>query len=52
MEEDALARDALAEVRRMSPAFSIEQAKAVTAYKRDADMNLLLDGRRKPGLRQ
>jgi hypothetical protein len=51
MGENSFEREALA-VRRMSPAFSIEQAKAVTAYKRDADMNLLLDGRRKPGLRQ
>jgi adenylate cyclase len=48
--EKALARDALAQVRKISPDFSIAQARAVAAYRRDEDLNLLLDGLRKAGL--
>lgn len=48
--EDSLARDALAEVRRISPDFSMAQARAIAAYKRPDDLNLLLDGLRKAGL--
>jgi adenylate cyclase len=48
--EDSLARDALAEVRRISPDFSMAQARAIAAYKRPHDLNLLLDGLRKAGL--
>jgi adenylate cyclase len=47
-----LARDALAEVRRISPDFSIAQARAIAAYKRQADVDLLLDGLRKAGLQE
>ena len=50
--EDALARDALAEVRRINPDFSIAQARAVAAYRRSEDLNLLLDGLRKAGLQK
>ena len=48
--EEALARDALAETRRISPDFSIAQARAIAAYRREEDLNLLLDGLRKAGL--
>ncbi len=48
--EAALARDALAEIRRISPDFSIAQARTIAAYKRAADLDLLLDGLRKAGL--
>jgi adenylate cyclase len=48
--EDALARDALAEVRRISPEFSITRLRAIAAYKRAADLDLLIDGLRKAGL--
>ena len=48
--EEALARDALAEIRRISPDFSIAQARAIAAYRREEDLNLLLDGLRKAGL--
>jgi adenylate cyclase len=50
--EETLARDALAEARRISPDFSIAQARAVAAYRREDDLNLLLDGLRKAGLRE
>jgi hypothetical protein len=52
MGEDALARDSLAEVRRTSPGFSIEQALVVAVHKRDTRPILLLDGLRKAGLRE
>lgn len=47
-----LARDALSEVRRISPDFSIAQARGIAAYKRQADVDLLLDGLRKAGLQE
>ena len=50
--EEALARDALAEISRISPNFSIAQARAVAAYRREEDLNLLLDGLRMAGLRE
>ncbi len=50
--KDALARDALAEVRRINSDFSIAQVRAIAAYKRAEDLNLLLDGLRKAGLRE
>jgi adenylate cyclase len=50
--EEALARDALAEIRRISPHFSIAQARAIAAYRREEDLNLLLDGLRMAGLRE
>ncbi len=50
--EEALARDALAEASRISPNFSIAQARAVAAYRREEDLNLLLDGLRMAGLRE
>jgi adenylate cyclase len=40
----------LAEISRISPDFSIAQARAVAADKREEDLNLLLDGLRKAGL--
>jgi adenylate cyclase len=48
--EDALARDALAEVRRISPDFSIAWLRTIAAYKRAADLDLLIDGLRNAGL--
>ena len=48
--EDALAREALAEVRRISPGFSIASARAICAYRRTADLDLLVDGLRKAGV--
>jgi adenylate cyclase len=48
--KDALARDALAEVRRLSPGFSIASARTMAAYRRAADLDLLIDGLRKAGL--
>ena len=48
--EDALAREALAEVRRISPGFSIASARAICAYRHVADLDLLIDGLRKAGL--
>jgi adenylate cyclase len=48
--EDALARDALAEVRRISPTFSIAWLRTIAAYKRASDLDLLVDGVRKAGL--
>lgn len=48
--ETERARDALADVRRINPEFSLSQARAIAAYRREADMDLLLDGLRKAGL--
>ncbi len=48
--EGGLAHDALAEVRKISPEFSLARARAVTPYRREEDLNLLLDGLRKAGL--
>ncbi|BCH27202.1 tetratricopeptide repeat protein [Mesorhizobium sp. L-8-3] len=50
--ETALARDALAEVLRISPDFSIAWVRTIAAYRRTDDLNLLLDGLRKAGLRE
>ena len=47
--EAALAREALAEIRRINPDFSIAQARTIAAYKRADDLNLLIDGLRKAG---
>ena len=43
------ARDALAEARRISPDLSIERVKGIASYKRDGDLELLLEGLRKAG---
>jgi adenylate cyclase len=48
--ENALARGALAEVRRISPDFSIARVRTIAAYKRAADLDLLIEGLRKAGL--
>ncbi len=48
--EDALARDALAEVRRLSPGCSIAWVRTIAAYRRAADLDLLTEGLRKAGL--
>jgi len=48
--EEALARNALAEARRISPDFSIARLRAIAAYKRAADLELLIDGLRIAGL--
>jgi adenylate cyclase len=48
--DDAGAREAMAEARRLSPDFSLAQARAIAAYRRPADLDLLLDGLRKAGL--
>ena len=48
--EDALAREALAEVRRISPDFSLAWVRTIAAYRRAADLDLLIDGLRKAGL--
>jgi len=49
--EDALARDALAMVRRISPDFSTDWAvRTIAAYRRAADLDLLTEGLREAGL--
>jgi adenylate cyclase len=48
--EDALARDALAEVRRLSPDFSIMWLRTIAAYRKAADLDLLTEGLRRAGL--
>jgi len=48
--ELALARDALAEARRISPDLSMARVRAIAAYRRPADLDLLVDGLRKAGL--
>jgi len=48
--ENVLAREALAEVRRLSPDFSIVRVRTIAAYRRAADLSLLTDGLRKAGL--
>ncbi len=50
MGEDALARDALAEARRISLEFSIAWLRTIAAYKHATDLDLLIDGLRKAGL--
>lgn len=46
----APAREALAEVHRIYPAFSLAWVEAYTPYRRAADLDLLVDGLRKAGL--
>jgi adenylate cyclase len=48
--EGALAREALAEVRRISPDFSMASVRAIAAYRRPADLDRLIEGLRKAGL--
>ncbi len=48
--EEALAREAVAEARRLSPDVSIAWARTVFAYRRAADLDLLIEGLRKAGL--
>lgn len=48
--EDALAHDALAEIRRLGPQCSIAWARTIAAYRRVADLDLLTDGLRRAGL--
>ncbi len=48
--EDALAREALAEARRISPDFSLDRARAVAVYRRPEHLDLVLEGLRKAGL--
>jgi adenylate cyclase len=48
--EEVLARDALEEVRRMSPEFSINWVRTIAAYRRAADLDLLTEGLREAGL--
>jgi adenylate cyclase len=48
--EDALARDALAAVWRMSAEFSIAWVRTIAAYRRAAELDLLTEGLRKAGV--
>lgn len=48
--ENQLAREALAEVRRISPAFSLAAVRTVFTYRRPADLELLTVGLRVAGL--
>jgi predicted Zn-dependent protease len=48
--EDAPAREALAEVRRISPDISLARIRAIAAYRRQADQDRLIEGLRKAGL--
>ena len=48
--EDALARETLAEVHRISPDFSLDRVREVAVFRRPEDLALLLDGLRKAGL--
>ena len=48
--EEALGREALAEVWRLNPAFSMAAVRAIAAYRRTADLDLLTEGLRKAGL--
>jgi adenylate cyclase len=48
--EEPLARAALAEVRRISPAFSMASVRAIAAYRRPSDLDRLVEGLRKAGL--
>jgi hypothetical protein len=50
--EKSLARDALAEVRCISPDFSLARAPAIAAYRREADLDRLIEGLRRAGLRE
>ena len=48
--EDTLAQEALAEVWRISPGFSMASVRAIGAYRRAADLDLLTEGLRRAGL--
>ena len=48
--EQTLAQEALAEVWRLSPAFSMASVRAIAAYRRAADLDLLTEGLRMAGL--
>ena len=48
--EDALAQETLAEIRRISPDFSLDRVLAVAVYRRPEHLALLLDGLHKAGL--
>lgn len=48
--EVSLAQEALAEVRRISPDYSLAWARNIAAYRRDADLDLLTEGLRNAGL--
>jgi adenylate cyclase len=48
--DEARARDALAEARRISPDFSVARLEAIAAYRRAADLELLIEGLHKAGL--
>jgi adenylate cyclase len=50
LDEDTLAHEALAEVWRISPEFSMASVRAIAAYRRAADLDLLTEGLRKAGL--
>jgi len=50
MGEDASAREALAEVHRIQPGFSMASVQTMFTYKRASDLNRLIDGLRKAGL--
>ena len=47
--EDALARDALVEARRINPGLSMAQIRKIAVYRRAEDTTLLVDGLRKAG---
>jgi predicted Zn-dependent protease len=48
--EPTLAQEALAEVWRISPGFSMASVRAIAAYRRAADLDLLTEGLRMAGL--
>jgi adenylate cyclase len=48
--QEPLAREAVSEVRRLNPDYSIASVRAIAAYKRPADFDLLINGLRKAGL--
>ena len=48
--EEALARDALEQVRRINPDFSMAQVRKIAVYRRAEDTERLLEGLRKAGL--
>jgi adenylate cyclase len=50
--DEPRARESLAEVQRISPGFSTAQVRQIAAYRRPADLDLLLEGLRKAGLTQ
>jgi adenylate cyclase len=50
LDKDAAAREALAEVHRIDPGFSLASVKTIFTYKRAADLDRLMEGLRKAGL--